>query len=114
MRFKTYVSQEHAHRFCYVLEDILVEGLRLIPGWTASPGKWIVLGSAIEYVHSHIVIDDIGLLPEGIKMKARVKITESWEAGILIQFLENADLRRPKVALYEIRFSPWYTSMTLS
>ena len=72
---KTYVSLELAHELCYVLKDVLVGDLRLIFGWAASPGNWSALGSAIEHVvHGHIVIDDMSLLSEGIKMKARVKI----------------------------------------
>ena len=75
------IAPEHASKFCYVLDDVLVADLRLTFGWAASPGLWGVMASAAEHSHRNTNASNVQLLDEGIKMMSHVKVTPPWEEG---------------------------------
>ncbi|CAB1107576.1 unnamed protein product [Ectocarpus sp. CCAP 1310/34] len=75
------ISPDHAHKFRYVVGDVLVADLRLTFGWAASPGLWGVLASAAEHSHRNTSLANARLLPEGIAMMSHVKKKPPWEKG---------------------------------
>ena len=75
------IDPDQAHNFCYTIVDLIVIDFRLTFGWTGSPGFFGVMASAAEHAHCRTNMNNVELLPEGIKMTKHIKIVERWEAG---------------------------------
>ena len=75
------IAQDQAQNVCYVLEDVLVAGLRLTFEWTWSPGLWGFMSSVAEHANCNTSITDAAVLLEGTAMMSPVRITEPWEVG---------------------------------
>ena len=75
------IAPEHANKFCYVLDDLIVADLRLTFGWAGSPGFWGLLSSAAEHAHCNTSGRDAHILSEGEDMISHVTIVEPWEEG---------------------------------
>lgn len=75
------ISPDHAHKFCYVIGDVLVADLRLVFGWAAPPGLSGVVASAAEHSHRNTNVVNAELVEEGREIMSHVKITPPWEAG---------------------------------
>ena len=73
------VAPEHANKFCFVLDELIVAGLRLTFGWAGPPGFWGLLSSAAEHAHCNTSVRDTQLFSEGEGMVSYVTIVEPWE-----------------------------------
>ena len=90
------VSPEHAQKFCYIVDDILVADFRLTFGWKGSPGFWGLMSEAIRHAHCRTSAENAVLLPEGIAMMSHVKIVEPWEPGSPARVPRDANIRPSK------------------
>ena len=75
------IAREHANKFCYVLDDLVVTDLTLTFGWAGSPWFWGLLSSTAEHAHCNTSVSDAHILSEGEDMMPHVTIVEPWEEG---------------------------------
>ena len=75
------VAPNHAQRFCYMVDDVLVADVRLTFGWAGSPGHWGVMSEAAAHSRRNTTVESAEILPGGKAKMSHVKITEPWEIG---------------------------------
>ena len=68
------IVQGHANKFCYVLDDLILAGLKLTLGWAGSSVFWGLLSSAVEHTHCNTPVRDAHNLREGGNMMSHVTI----------------------------------------
>ena len=90
------VSPDQAQNFCYGVDDVLVEDLRLTFRWAASPGYWGLMASAVKHSHLHTTVDSAVILPEGKAMMSHAKIVNPWESGRPTRIPSGVRVKEPR------------------
>ena len=75
------IAPEHTNKFCYVLDGLIVAGLRLTFGWAGSPRFWGLLSSTAEHAHYNTYVRDAQILSEEENMMSHVNFVAPWEGA---------------------------------